>query len=99
MFTWLELALAATANLGLFLFTVIYFLKQRQTLTPQITPNSQPQTIPSIQTTNPSTEWLKSTLTNYPTTTTGNDISKTVGERQPQPDSPTLNFKNTRTIF
>ncbi len=43
-----------SANLGLFLFTVIYFLKQRQTLTPRTTINPQPQTLPSIQTTN---EW------------------------------------------
>jgi hypothetical protein len=35
MFTWLALALAATANLGLFVFTVIYFFKQRQTFAPR----------------------------------------------------------------
>ena len=57
MFTWLGLALAATANLGLFVFTVIYFFKQRQTLVPQTTPNPQPQNLPPIQTPNPSTEW------------------------------------------
>ena len=57
IFTWLALALAATANLGLFLFTVIYFFRQRQTLTPQTTTNPHTQTLPSIQTTNPSTEW------------------------------------------
>ena len=58
MFTWLALALAATANLGLFVFTVIYFFKQRQTLIPQ-TICPQPQTLPTIQTPNPNTEWPK----------------------------------------
>ncbi len=60
MFTWLALALAlaATANLGLFVFTIIYLFKQRQTLIPQ-TSNPQPQTLPSIQTINPYTEWPK----------------------------------------
>ncbi len=58
MFTWLALALAATANLGLFVFTVIYFFKQRQALLPQ-TSNPQPQVLPPIQTSNPNTEWPK----------------------------------------
>jgi hypothetical protein len=59
MFSWLALALAATANLRLFLFTIIYFFKQKPTLTPQTPPNPQPQTLPSIQNINPSTKWPK----------------------------------------
>jgi hypothetical protein len=51
MFTWLALALAATTNLGMFIFTIFYFFKQKQTQT------SQPQTLPSIQIPNPTTEY------------------------------------------
>jgi hypothetical protein len=57
MFTWLALALVGTANLRLFIFSIIYFFKQRQILTPQ--PQQTPQTLPSIQIPN-------STIAEYP---------------------------------
>jgi hypothetical protein len=55
LFTWLALALAATANLGLLIFTIIYFFKQRENLTLQ--PQPPPQTLSSIQIPNPATEY------------------------------------------
>ena len=42
-FIWIALALAATANLGLFIFTVIFFLKNRQTQNRQPHHSQQPQ--------------------------------------------------------
>ena len=42
MFIWLALALSAFANLGLFIISVIYFLKQRQPR-PNPQPNQQPR--------------------------------------------------------
>jgi hypothetical protein len=55
-FTWLALALAATANLGLFIFTIIYFFMQRQT--PTLQTQQTPQTLSSIHIPNPTTEYL-----------------------------------------